>query len=101
MSPKNTYSSLRPIIVHLDMLEVARILERSVVPVQLAHPLVQVRVPVADRAQVALEMREVDRVEADLRQKHAFRPEKRKEQVRLTIVTKRRTSASVKRSPMR
>ena len=75
MSPKNTYSSLRPIIVHLDMLEVARVLERSVVPVQLAHPLVQVRVPVADRAQVAFEMREVDGVEANLRRKRAFKSE--------------------------
>lgn len=70
MSLKDTYSSLRPIIVHLDMLEVARVLECSVVPVQLAHPLVQVRVPVADRAQVALEMREVDGIEANLRERH-------------------------------
>lgn len=83
------------------MLEVARVFERSIVPVQLAHPLVQVRVPVADRAQVALEVREVDGVEANLGRMHAFRPEEGEEQVRLTIVTKRRTSASVRRSPMR
>ena len=43
-----------------------RVLERGVVPVQLAHPQVEVRVPLADRTQVALEVAVVHRVEADL-----------------------------------
>ncbi|KAI3478449.1 hypothetical protein L1887_59657 [Cichorium endivia] len=38
---------------------------RGVVPVEVLHPLVDVRVSVADGAQVALEVRKVDGVEAD------------------------------------
>ena len=52
--------------MRLDVLEVARVLEGRAAPVERAHPAVQVRVPVADRAQVALKVADVYRVEADL-----------------------------------
>lgn len=44
----------------LDVQEVGRVLERRVIPVQAAHPLVEVRVPRADVADVALEVLDVD-----------------------------------------
>ena len=50
----------------LDMLKVARILERGNLPVELAHPEVNVRIPVSDGADVAFEVADVDWVEADL-----------------------------------
>jgi hypothetical protein len=51
--------------MRLDVLKVCRVLERRIVPVQLAHPAVQVRVPITDVADVALEVADVDRVKAD------------------------------------
>ena len=44
----------------LDVDEVGRVLEGRVVPVQVSHPLVQVRVARADVADVAFEMLHVD-----------------------------------------
>ena len=57
---------MRPVIVRLDVLEVARLLESGDIPVQLAHPEVNVRVSVSDGADVAFEVADVDWVEADL-----------------------------------
>ena len=62
----NTYGSVRPIVVRLDMLKVARVLERGHGPVELAHPAVEVRVPISDGTDVAFEVADVHRVEADL-----------------------------------
>lgn len=54
-----------PRVVPLDVLKLRRLLERRLVPVQVAHPPVQRRVPGADVADVALEVLHVDGVEAD------------------------------------
>jgi hypothetical protein len=48
------------------VLKVSRLLERRVVPVEVLGVTVQVRVVVADRAEVAAEVEDVDGVEADL-----------------------------------
>ena len=53
-----------------DVFKVRRGLERVVLPVEPAEPEVDIRVPVPDGAEVALEMRDINRVEADLRQSH-------------------------------
>lgn len=66
-SSATTHHGVTPVIVRLDMLEIARVLECRDVPVQLAHPQVEVRVPIPDRADVALEVTNVYRVETDLR----------------------------------
>lgn len=57
---------MTPIIMRLDMLEVACILERWDGPIQLAHPEVKIRVPISDSTDVAFEVTDVDWVEADL-----------------------------------
>lgn len=83
------------------MVKLARVPERRLVrlPVEPAQPKVQVRVPVADRADIALEVAVVRNVEADLDQ-GSIRKDKEKLEGR-TIVTNRRTSASVSWSPTR
>lgn len=50
----------------LDVVEVTRILERGIVPIELAHPEMDSRIAVAYRAQVTLEVTEVHGVKADL-----------------------------------
>lgn len=45
---------------NLDVLKVGRALESVVVPIEVLHPPIQVRVVVADRAEVGLEVRDVD-----------------------------------------
>ena len=57
---------MRPIVVHLDMVKVARILERRVRPVELPHPAVDIWVPIANGTQVALEVADIDGIEANL-----------------------------------
>jgi hypothetical protein len=52
-------------IMLLDMLKLRRILERRPVPVQVTQPLVQVWVSGANIADVALEVLDVDGIEAD------------------------------------
>lgn len=52
-------------VVVLDVQKVARVLEGRHVPVEVAHPLVQVRVAGANVADVALEVLHVDGVEPD------------------------------------
>jgi hypothetical protein len=52
-------------IMLLDMFELGRVLERRYIPVQMAHPLMQRRVPRANIADVALEVLHVYGVEAD------------------------------------
>jgi hypothetical protein len=52
-------------IVLLDMLELRRLLERRYVPIQIPEPAMDGRVPAADVADVALEVLQVDCVEAD------------------------------------
>jgi hypothetical protein len=47
-------------VVVLDVKEVGRVLERRVVPVQVAHPVVHVRVSRTDVSNVALEMLHID-----------------------------------------
>ena len=41
--------------MRLDMLKVASLFERCITPVQLAHPAMQIRIPIPDRADIALE----------------------------------------------
>lgn len=57
-----------PRVMPLDVIKLRRLLKRGMVPVQVAHPLVQARVAAADVANVALEVLHVHRVEA--RQRH-------------------------------
>lgn len=59
---------MTPRIMPLDVIKLRRLLKRRVVPVQVAHPLVQARVAAANVANVALEVLHVHRVEA--RQRH-------------------------------
>ena len=60
------YHGVRPVVVRLDVLEIARVFERGEVPVELAHPEVDRRIAVTNRAEVALEMADIDRVEPNL-----------------------------------
>ena len=87
--------------MRLDMLKIARILERGVLPIELAQPAVDVRVSVADGADVALEVHDVDGVEADLGNEQRCGRYRSCDEEARTIVTKRRISASVRRSPTR
>lgn len=52
-------------VMSLDAVKVGCVLECGVVPVEVLHPPVDVRVAISDRAVVALEMSEVDRVKTD------------------------------------
>lgn len=52
-------------VVILDVQKVGRVLEGRVVPVKVAHPFMGGRVPGADVPDVALEVLDVDGVEAD------------------------------------
>lgn len=61
-----TYECHSTKIPRLDMLKVACILKRRVVPIQLAQPKVNRGVPVPDRTDVAFEMAVVGWVKADL-----------------------------------
>ena len=96
-----TYTSMRPVVVSLDMLKVRTRLERVVGPVKLTEPLVDGWVSVPDRADVALEVANVDWVEADLNVETAcqntLQAVRKRER---TMVTQSRMSASVRRSPM-
>ena len=58
---------VRPVVMRLDVVEVARILERSILPVQLAHPRVNVGIAVTNGAQVAFEVPDINGVKTDLR----------------------------------
>jgi len=50
----------------LDVFELGRLAKgHRVVPVQMPHPAMEVRVPASDVADVALEVLHLDRVEAD------------------------------------
>lgn len=62
---------MTPIIMRLDMLEVACVLERRDGPIQLAHPAVKVRVPITYGANIAFEVTDIDWVEADLCAPHS------------------------------
>jgi hypothetical protein len=53
--------------VPLDVLKLRRLLEGRLVPVQVAHPAMQIWVAGADVAQVALEVLHVDGVKSDQR----------------------------------
>jgi hypothetical protein len=52
-------------IMLLDMFKLRGVLERRHIPVQMAHPLMQRRVPRANIADVALEVLHVHGIEAD------------------------------------
>lgn len=52
-------------VMVLDMLELRRVLERGYFPIQLSQPGVQVGVAGADIADIALEVLDIDGVEAD------------------------------------
>lgn len=60
------------VVAVFDMVEFARLSERRLVrlPVEPAQPEVEVRVPVADRPQIALEVTVVRHIEADLHMYH-------------------------------
>lgn len=64
--PHMTNHRLGRIIMCLDMVEVTRIFERGNIPVQLAQPQVNRWVAITDGAQVALEVPEINRIEAHL-----------------------------------
>ena len=64
-----TNRRMRPVVVRLDVVEVACIFECRAVPVQFAHPEMDVRVPVPDGAEIALEVTDIDRVKANLRKR--------------------------------
>jgi hypothetical protein len=68
---RNTYECMRPKVVRLDVLKVARLLKRGHRPIQLAQPAVDRGVAAADRTQVALEVRHIHRIEADLRRRQS------------------------------
>ena len=57
---------MRPIVMGLDMIEITRIFECGNIPIQLAHPQVNCRIPVANGAQVALEVSNINWVKAYL-----------------------------------
>lgn len=63
---KQTHKGMGPVVVSLYMVEVARILESWEIPVELAHPEVNGGIAVADRTQVALEVPDIHRIEANL-----------------------------------
>ena len=50
---------------YLDVRELGRLSKRRVVPVAMPHPFVKVGIAASDIPQVALEMLNIDRVEAD------------------------------------
>jgi hypothetical protein len=51
--------------MRLDMIEISSVLEGRVVPVEVLHPTMDERIPVAYGAVVALEVTVVNRVETD------------------------------------
>ena len=57
--------------MHLNMVKVTRARERLIPPIQLAQPQMDRGVAVADRAEVALEVADVDGVEAHDRDEEA------------------------------
>lgn len=54
-----------PCVVPLDVLKLRGILERRVVPVQVAHPAVQGRVAGSNVTDVTLEVLHIDGIETD------------------------------------
>ena len=57
---------------YLDVQEVVRLLEGRHVPVQVAHPLVKVRIPGPDVANIALEVLHVHGLDSEPRHQHLF-----------------------------
>jgi len=56
---------VRPEIVSLDVIEVRGVLECGVLPVQPLHPPADIRISMADIADIAFEVSDVDRIEAN------------------------------------
>lgn len=54
-------------VMILDVLKLSRVFECRHVPVQVAHPLVEVRISGANITNVALEMLHIHRIEANNR----------------------------------
>lgn len=52
-------------IMPLDVVKIRGILERRMIPVQIAHPLMQRWIPRSDVPNIALEVLHVDGIEAD------------------------------------
>lgn len=63
--PGGVYQCLGPIVVLFDVVELGARLESIVVPVQLPHPEINIRIPMADVTQVAFEMADIHGIEAD------------------------------------
>lgn len=63
--PSTSHNATWEILTFLNMLKLRGAPKRLVLPIQVAHPLVQVRIPGANVAQVALEVLDVDGIEAD------------------------------------
>ena len=63
---------MTPVVMRLDMLKIARLLERWYIPIQLAQPEMQVGIPIPDSADVTFEVTDVDWIEPDL-QMHVMR----------------------------
>jgi len=73
-------------VMVLDVQEVGRVLEGAVVPVQVSEPGVDARVPAAHVADVALEVLDVDGVEADQGYVPIYRGKKRRKLVWFGLV---------------
>lgn len=56
---------MAPSVMVLDVLKLRRLFKRRLVPVQVAHPLVQSRISRANVPNVAFEMLDVDWIEAN------------------------------------
>ena len=115
-----TYSSLRPVIMCLDVFEVCGISECIIIPIKLLHPsihqvhininflgwnkdaLVDGWISVTNCAEIALEMTNVDRIEPNLTDRHQSQNDcPNAIAFKHTIVTQSLTSASVSLSPTR
>ena len=57
---------MAPIVVGLDVTEINRVLERSIVPIQILHPSVNFGVVMSDASKVALEVTMVYRIKSNL-----------------------------------
>ena len=122
-NPGGVDSVERPVVVCFDVLEISRILERGVGPIQFFHPAFKRKcgkcqstnydtgndkrmdsgISVPNSTQVALEMTDVYGVEANLLVDSAAHISSNTESLiaRPTMVTHSLTSASVKTSPTR
>jgi len=63
--PTGIDGEVRPVVMRFDVLEIGRILEGGVVPIQFLHPRMDSGVPAADGTEVAFEVTDIDGVKPD------------------------------------